>query len=172
MPYVPRTRNGANKTTRTIAHAKNYRNNTPAVIEMGNLDEVPSTPLQNISLVRKYMPPGCCAGMMSEAHDVHVEHKFGTYRSRNWSCFTMKIKDAKSKWYDICVCWYCYCMPTACACLCKKDIEGANGNYYVGSCCSELVWASDDVMFARKCLAWSSSGYNRISPIPGTMVRT
>ena len=102
---------------------KNYRNNTPAVIEMGNLDEVPSTPLQNISLVRKYMPPGCCAGMMSEAHDVHVEHKFGTYRSRNWSCFTMKIKDAKSKWCDICVCWYCCCMPTACACLCKKDIE-------------------------------------------------
>ena len=172
MPYIPRTRNGSNKTTRTIGHAKNYRNNTPAIIEMGNLDEVPKTPLQNISLVRKYIPPGCCANMMTEAHDVHVEYKLGTYRSRNWRCCTMKIKNANSKWCDICVCWYCCCMPTACACLCKKDLEGANGNYYVGSCCSELVWASDDVLFSRKAFSWSSSGYNRISPIPSTMVRT
>ena len=162
MPYVPSSRNTYVRTKTIVTHTKPIVAEPPLEVEMTT--EIPITPGNHTErLVRKYKPPGCCETVYTETHDVHIEGKYGLYQDNKCSLCTLNIEESSSKWCDLILYGYMCCMPISCACVRKKDYPNTNGNYYVGTCCTELVWASDEVLFLRKCCCWSVSEYNKVT---------
>lgn len=162
MPYVPSSRNTYVRTKTKVAHIKPIEADPPLDLEM--TIDIPITPNTHTErLVRKYKAPGCCQSIYSEAHDVQVDQKYGFYQSNRCSLCTLSITETSSKWCDIILYGYMCCIPVGVACVRKKEYPQTNGNYYVGTCCAELVWASDEVLFLRNCCGWSAMEYNKVS---------